>query len=244
MAVCNFCTKRETRARRFTLPFTCKECEENNQNYASTVNDITYVDASGKHVNINSETEINIIDDDKPIDKTNYKDALLASLYNQVELLRNQLEEKDLLIRTLIIQDGERQLNSNLRNNRTSTETSSDSGDSSCNEPVYDVSVNENEKENENENVFINIASPLFNNSETLEHNQDDEDIDFHDLYMQFVRDTEDEKSTQVHSTRTIETQTIETQINEDNDERFLWEKYSKGVASKIMGKMGYRGKA
>ena len=36
-----------------------------------------------------------------------FKDALLASLYGQVEFLRSQLEEKDLLIRTLIIRDNE-----------------------------------------------------------------------------------------------------------------------------------------
>ena len=42
--------------------------------------------------------------------------------------------------------------------------------------------------------MFIGSASSLCNNSETSEHNQNDEDIDFHDLYMQFVRDTEEEK--------------------------------------------------
>ena len=106
--------------------------------------------------------------------------------------------------------------------------------------------------------MFISNTSPLYNNSETLEHNQDDENIDFHDLYMQFVRDTEEEKiksefhdmlflkdfqSSQAISTRTIETQTSETQINQDIDERFLWEKYSTGFISKIMEKMGYKGK-
>ena len=33
----------------------------------------------------------------------NIKDALLASLYSQVEFLRNEINEKNLLIRTLII---------------------------------------------------------------------------------------------------------------------------------------------
>ena len=77
--------------------------------------------------------------DDKTIDITDFKDALLASLYSQVE--RNQLEEKDLLIRTLIIQVGEKQLHGNSRNNRTSTVTSSINGDSLCNESLYDVLV-------------------------------------------------------------------------------------------------------
>ena len=43
----------------------------------------------------------------KPINSNDFKDALLASLYSQVELLRDQLKEKDLLIRTLIRRDGE-----------------------------------------------------------------------------------------------------------------------------------------
>ena len=77
------------------------------RNYANTAsNDNTYVDTSGKYFNIYNVTEINIVEDDNPIDITDFKDALLASLYSQVELLRNQLEEKDLLIRTLIVQGG------------------------------------------------------------------------------------------------------------------------------------------
>ena len=145
MTVCNIRTKRETCACRFTLPFTCKECEENCKNYANTVNDvITYIDTTGKYININNDTEINIVHD-KLIDITDFKDTLLASLYSQVQLLRNQLEEKDFLIQTLIIQDGEKQLNGNSRKNRTSTGTSSESGDSHCNESVHDLLVNERE---------------------------------------------------------------------------------------------------
>ena len=118
--------------------------------------------------------------------------------------------------------------------------------------------MNENAQGNEDDNVFISNTSLLYNNLETLEHKQDDENIDFHDLYMQFVSDTEEEKieskfhdmqflkdfqSSQAITMRTIETQTSETQINQDSDERFLWEKYSTSVVSKIMEKMGYKGK-
>ena len=75
---------------------------------------------------------------------------------------------------------------------------------------------------------------------------------------MQFVRDTDEEKieskfhdmqflkdfqSSQPISRRTIETQTSETQVNQDSDERFLWEKYSTGVVSEIMEKMGFKEK-
>ena len=39
--------------------------------------------------------------------KDNYKDALLAALFSQVEFLRNELNEKNLLIRTLIIRESD-----------------------------------------------------------------------------------------------------------------------------------------
>ena len=39
--------------------------------------------------------------------KDNFKDALLAALYSQVEFLRNELNEKNLLIRTLIIRESD-----------------------------------------------------------------------------------------------------------------------------------------
>ena len=39
--------------------------------------------------------------------KYDYKDSLLASLYSQVEFLRGEIEEKNLLIRTLILREGD-----------------------------------------------------------------------------------------------------------------------------------------
>ena len=86
----------------------------NSDHYMNTQDDdnnITFIDGSGKKVVINSDTEFSILEDkdegDKPFDTNNIKDALLASLYSQVEFLKSQLEEKDLLIRTLIIKDNE-----------------------------------------------------------------------------------------------------------------------------------------
>ena len=38
-----------------------------------------------------------------------YKDVLFASLYSQVEHLKGELEEKNILIRILFLQDGGRQ---------------------------------------------------------------------------------------------------------------------------------------
>ena len=55
MTVCNLCDKRESRARSFSLPFTCKECGENSKNFSSALSDdeITYIDGNGKHFKIN-----------------------------------------------------------------------------------------------------------------------------------------------------------------------------------------------
>ena len=55
---------------------------------------------------MNSDTELEL--DTKCICNTNdYKDALLASLYSQVKFLKNELDEKNLLIRTLIIKESD-----------------------------------------------------------------------------------------------------------------------------------------
>ena len=62
---------------------------------------------SRKQVKINKDENIQI--EHTPIFNSteSYKDALLASLYSQVEFLRNELEEKNLLIRTLIIKESD-----------------------------------------------------------------------------------------------------------------------------------------
>ena len=92
--------------RRFTLPFTCKQCQQNKQNLING-DAITYITAGGKEYEIGSNNEVEIVhdSDEKPIDINDFKDALLSSLYGQVEFLRSQLEEKDLLIKTIIIRD-------------------------------------------------------------------------------------------------------------------------------------------
>ena len=58
MVICNFCSKRESRTRHFSLPFTCKECEHICENYTNDTSVITYVDASGKEINVNKDDEI------------------------------------------------------------------------------------------------------------------------------------------------------------------------------------------
>ena len=57
------------------------------------------INSKDKSVTITNETvlDIDVLN--------NYKDALLASLYSQMEFLKNEIEEKNLLIRKLIIND-------------------------------------------------------------------------------------------------------------------------------------------
>ena len=57
---------------------------------------------------INSDAEVDVISNNanNTIDtKNNYKDALLASLYTQVDSLKSQIEEKDLIIRSLLVNE-------------------------------------------------------------------------------------------------------------------------------------------
>ena len=117
MTLCNLCQRKETRNRPFNLPFTCKECESNENNYSTYPDDIIFIDSKGKevHLNENSDISINLENmdaqknqqqhDGNIINSENFKDALLASLYTQVEFLKSQLLEKDVLIRTLIINE-------------------------------------------------------------------------------------------------------------------------------------------
>ena len=76
------------------------------------------------------------VNDSSHINIENYKDSLLASLYSQVNFLRQELEEKNLMIRTLLIKDHEvnnyyyPSPNISIHSN-TDTESGSESNDSS-----------------------------------------------------------------------------------------------------------------
>ena len=152
MVVCNFCNKRESRARHFSLPFTCKECENNYKNYATDNSMITFMDKSGKEIKINNDTEIIL---EKTIDVNDYKDSLLASLYSQVEFLRNELNEKNLLIRTLIIRD--REINYNDTNDGRYKEDVINDVSISANVDEPDGSRNDDSKLSEVEIEVIDV---------------------------------------------------------------------------------------
>ena len=66
-----------------------------------------YVDTSNDNGSDSEIIEQNTVFEKTLDAATNFKDALLASLYAQVEFLKTELEEKNLLIRTLILKDSE-----------------------------------------------------------------------------------------------------------------------------------------
>ena len=125
MSHCIICNRKETRTcPLLTTTNICVECTDNiNRNNSVinedlTVNDISntsirnqcdenndyiFINASGKQAKITQDDDLVI--EQESVFNTNekFKDALLASLYSQVEFLRNEIEEKTLLIRTLII---------------------------------------------------------------------------------------------------------------------------------------------
>ena len=111
MTNCNFCGIRQSRNRPFANAYVCNKCHGNKDNYCEDSDDIIFLDSNNKHIVIDSDTEIDIVtsedNNSSPLDTNDFKDALLASLYAQVEVLKNQLEEKDLLIRTLIMKDND-----------------------------------------------------------------------------------------------------------------------------------------
>ena len=207
-----FCDKRMTRARSFSLPYTCTECVNNRSNYATSANDdINYINSSGKSIVINSETELDIeieSENTNPVDSTDFKDALLASLYSQVEFLRNELSEKNLLIRALVIRCGESE-NFNPR------------GNSSCRSDSKITTFSESLSGNGVENNRSNILDMLETRSEIDEDESlppppDPEEGDGGDdnlkdatdspnLNMQFLRDTEQERVKSITLNRQLE---------------------------------------
>ena len=113
---------------------------------------ITFMDKSGKEIKINNDTEIIL---EKTIDVNDYKDSLLASLYSQVEFLRNELNEKNLLIRTLIIRD--REINYNDTNDGRYKEDVINDVSISANVDEPDGSRNDDSKLSEVEIEVIDV---------------------------------------------------------------------------------------
>ena len=72
-------------------------------------NSIIVVDDSGREITCTCTENIPIYIENTQSENTNvdFKDALLASLYSQVEFLRKEIEEKNLFIRTLLMREND-----------------------------------------------------------------------------------------------------------------------------------------
>ena len=99
------------------------------------------------------------IQDSSHINTENYKDSLLASLYSQVNFLRQEIEEKNLMIRTLLIRDHEvnnyyPSPNISIHSN---TDTESESNDSS---DIYSHTFTHKNSENSSSELLSHENSP------------------------------------------------------------------------------------
>lgn len=100
------------------------ECERNLTNVCNTSvdimnneivrdiyeeNKIEFVNSSSNKLNSTKETDINTVIEEPTFNCIDdHKDALLASLYCQVNFLKKEIEEKNFLLRTLLIKENEK----------------------------------------------------------------------------------------------------------------------------------------
>ena len=113
-------------------------------------------------------------------------------MYSQFEFLRSQLEEKDLLIRTIIIKDGETHMHGNPSPKYIPMEAKSFCSSSSDNlnsNDSSDDSVFECSNDNGNNEEVLNLLISTTSINESVPGDQMNEVVDFEDLYMQFMRD-------------------------------------------------------
>ena len=275
MTVCNYCEKHETRARKFSTPFTCDECVNNGANYAIDGEDgiITYIDSSGKYINIDKDTELGIeIKNDQPINTNDFKDALLACLYSRVEDLKNELAEKNFIIRTLITTNCEREHNDSARpynhipqheeaniesqeaisriESKYSSEYSSTSVEEIASVSITETNLNSTEigmlnHQEEGKEKSINLKRQLEEIRE-IKHQQFINSSSHSNIIHEktYCVPSESIITTNAEEINEFFTNHFTSEIIAANiNEPFGWEKYSTGAASNIMKKMGYKGK-
>ena len=82
-------------------------CESDGSNNSCDDESKICVSANGKNLSLMEDSILDLEMIQSLNVNANFKDAMLASLYAQVDILKNELEEKNPLIRTLIIQESQ-----------------------------------------------------------------------------------------------------------------------------------------
>ena len=208
------------------LPFTCHECYTNADNYLGAnsednehTDDLIYIDNKGKNIIIDESTEISIInvndynDATKDIpthnknNTTDFKNNLLASLYSQVEFLRQVIVEKDHQIKDCNMHINvllAREVDNTIRV-RSNVESTVSSDASSVREDPYISETVDNFFNNDNSNVFKQSSvlddsiQTVLSSSEDDNSKQKDDEI-FLDMYQQSLQlqIMEDEKKNEI----------------------------------------------
>lgn len=105
--------------------------------------DLIFIGVNNKSISITNDTEIHIEIQEADIDVTgNFKDALMASLYSQVEFLKNEIEEKNLVIRILLTENKETRKNSETPTQSSSRFNSTSEYNGDNDDTDHDISVN------------------------------------------------------------------------------------------------------
>ena len=168
--------------------------------HGSKAKELCFVVSGGKQINITSDDDIDIITENAFNSNNSYIDALLASLYSQVEFLRNEIEGKNLLIRTLIIKESDVYNCVNWSAQNTTSDTSnSSSTDESEHDNLSGSDVTYSGELVHSENLLRNLETPKQRTSDDGDNNNNTEeydsfsDDDYNNLYLQYERDRNEE---------------------------------------------------
>ena len=191
MTICYFCNKRESRARSFSDTFVCKECYDNPDNYDIDRKGITFIESSNKRVQLSSDTDIDIIssnseDENSTQNNVENVDALLASLFTQIKFLKDQIKEKDLVIRTLVITEQDYYYNYDSGESGSGCVEEDNDVHTRENSSTSEESGNDGESNSVEEQSIASEGSSCKSVEDNVENDGGDENIDdefFQELY-------------------------------------------------------------
>ena len=233
MVLCNFCNRKETRNRPFANGFTCLDCLNNTDNYldtydeTTTCDDIIFISSEGKKIITDESMELNLIhekDDAKkyisphnsPINSNDFKDSLLASLYTQLEFLKqiivekdHQLEECNLHIRALLTRESdviESEVSNHSIECKNDVTSSTRYSDTIADEPSHYICNSTENQNDEDENTDKEIFTNLY-----------EEFVDFEITEMKRKKEIQDKIATQLVDIR--EMKHAEYMITKNNDD-------------------------